>query len=59
MAKKKGKKSKTERHEALLKDYDKAKNENLERIATKLLKNDDKNQQLKEKQIDPKFLDLF
>lgn len=59
MAKKKGKKSKTERHEALLKDYNKAKNENLEKLATRMLKNDDKNQQLKEKQIDPKFLDLF
>jgi len=59
MAKKKGKKSKTERHEALLKDYDKAKNEQLEKLATRMLKNDDKTQKLKEKKVNPKFLDLF
>jgi predicted nucleic acid-binding Zn-ribbon protein len=59
MAKKKGKKSKTERHEALLKDYDKAKQDKLEKIADKMLKHDSKNQQLKNKNVNPKFLDLF
>ena len=59
MAKKKGKKSKTERHEALLKDYDKAKQDKLEKSADKMLKHDSKNQQLKNKSVNPKFLDLF
>jgi len=59
MKKKKGKKSKDERVESLLKDYDKAKNEHLEKLANKMLYEDDKRQKLKEKKINPDFLDLF
>jgi len=43
----------------LLKDYDKAKQDKLEKIADKMLKHDSKNQQLKNKNVNPKFLDLF
>jgi hypothetical protein len=55
----KGKKKKDERHHALLKDYDKAKQDHLEKLTDKLLKEDEKNQKLKEKNINLDFLDLF
>ena len=55
----KGKKKKDERHHALLKDYNKAKQDHLEKLTDKLLKEDEKNQKLKEKNINLDFLDLF
>ncbi len=56
---KKGRKNKSEKHEALTKDYTKAKQEHLEYLTNKILKRDEKFQKLKEKKINKKFLDLF
>lgn len=47
------------KHDKLVKDYDKQKSEHLDRLASKMLKNDEKAQRLKEKQINPNFLKLF
>jgi hypothetical protein len=55
----KGKKNKNERHSALLKDYSKAKQDHLEKLTDKLLKEDEKNQKLRDKNINTDFLDLF
>ena len=50
---------KSKKHNRLVKDYDKQKAKHLERLADKILKNDEKLQQLKGKDIDPGFLKLF
>jgi len=50
---------KSKKHNRLVKDYDKQKAKHLERLADKILKNDEKLQQLKGKEIDPGFLNLF
>lgn len=59
MGKKTGRKKKKDKASALLKDYDKAKSDHLEKLTDKMLQEDEKRQKLKEKKIDPKFLDLF
>ena len=46
-------------HDRIVKDFDKAKAAHLEKLATKMLKNDEKANQLKSKEIDPGFLNLF
>jgi len=50
---------KNKKHNLLVKDYDKQKSEHLDKLATKMLKNDDKTQKLKEKKINTNFLKLF
>lgn len=50
---------KKKKHIEVIIDYEEAKRKHLEKLATKILKNDDKNQKLKEKYIDTKFLNLF
>ncbi len=50
---------KRSKHDKLVKDYDKQKEKHLERLATKMLKDEDKNSRLKDKNINPDFLDLF
>jgi AAA+ superfamily predicted ATPase len=50
---------KHKKHNSIVNDYDKIKQRHLEKIADNLLKNDDKNQKLKEKNINLGFLDLF
>ena len=50
---------KNKKHNRLVKDYEKQKSKHLERLADKILKNDEKLQQLKGKEIDPGFLNLF
>jgi hypothetical protein len=50
---------KHKKHNYIVNDYDKIKQRHLEKMADDLLKNDDKNQKLKEKNIDLGFLDLF
>jgi hypothetical protein len=47
------------KHQRIVKDFEKQKEKHLERIATKLLKDDERNQKLKNKPIDPGFLNLF
>ena len=50
---------KHKKHDKLVKDYDKQKSEHLDKLATKILKNDERNQKLKEKTINNNFLNLF
>ncbi len=50
---------KNKKHKKIVKDYDKQKERHLEKLATKVLKDDERIQQLKGKNIDPKFLNLF
>ena len=50
---------KNKKHNKIVKEYDKQKENHLEKLASKMLKNDEKLQQLKGKNIDPKFLNLF
>jgi hypothetical protein len=50
---------KNKKHNKIIKDYNKQKSKHLERLADQILKNDEKLHQLKGKEIDPKFLNLF
>lgn len=51
--------AKHKKHDEIIKDYDVKKSEHLEKLASKMLKNDEKMQKLKEKTINPNFLKLF
>lgn len=50
---------KKKKHNRVVKDYDKQKEKHLEKLASKILDNDEKLQRLKGKSINPGFLDLF
>jgi|TARA_B110000908_G_scaffold45363_1_gene55255 hypothetical protein len=50
---------KKSKHDKIVKDYDKQKEKHLERLATKMLKGEDRNQKLKSKHIKGDFLDNF
>ena len=50
---------KKKKHSRLVKDYDKQKEKHLEKLATKMLENDEKLSKLKGKNINPDFLNLF
>ena len=50
---------KHKKHDKIINDYKRHKENHLEKLATKMLKNDDKFNKLKEKNIDTKFLKLF
>lgn len=50
---------KNKKHSRLVRDYDKQKEKHLERLATKMLENDEKISKLKGKNISTNFLDLF
>jgi hypothetical protein len=50
---------KKKKHSRLVKDYDKQKEKHLEKLATKMLDNDEKLSKLKGKNISTNFLDLF
>jgi hypothetical protein len=50
---------KKKKHSKLVRDYDKQKEKHLEKLATKILENDEKFSKLKEKNINTNFLDLF
>jgi hypothetical protein len=50
---------KKKKHDKLVKDYDKQKERHLERLASKMLDNDEKLIKLKEKNINTDFLKLF
>lgn len=51
--------AKHKKHNKLVKDYDRQKSEHLDKLASKMLKNDEKMQKLKDKQINTDFLKLF
>jgi hypothetical protein len=50
---------KKKKHSKLVRDYDKQKEKHLEKLATKILENDEKLSKLKGKNINTNFLDLF
>lgn len=50
---------KKKKHNKIVKDYDKQKEKHLEKLATKMLGNDEKFSRLKEKNINTDFLNLF
>jgi hypothetical protein len=50
---------KSKKHSRLVRDYDKQKEKHLEKLATKMLDNDEKLSKLKGKNISTNFLDLF
>ena len=56
---KKPKDFKNHKHNTIVNDYEKAKGKHLEKLATKMLKKDEKNTKLKEKNINTNFLKLF
>jgi hypothetical protein len=56
---KKVKNIKHKKHNKIVKDYDKQKEKHLENLATKMLKNDEKLEKLKSKQIKGDFLKKF
>ena len=50
---------KKKKHSKIVRDYDKQKEKHLERLASKILENDEKLSKLKGKNINTNFLDLF
>jgi hypothetical protein len=50
---------KSKKHQEIIKNYDKIKSKHLEKIATKMLKDKDKEDLLKTKDIKGDFLNLF
>ena len=56
---KKYKNLKNKKHNKIVNDYDKQKEKHLEKLATKILKNDEKSDKLKSKQIKGDFLKNF
>ena len=50
---------KNKKHNKIVNDYDKQKEKHLEKLATKMLKNDEKSEKLKLKQIKGDFLKNF
>jgi len=50
---------KHKKHQDIITDYDAIKAKHLEKLATQMLVNDEKMNQLKSKEINLKFLDLF
>jgi hypothetical protein len=51
--------AKSKKHEELLRDYEAQKARHLEKLASQILKNDEKMQKLKEKKINKNFLKHF
>ena len=50
---------KNKKHNKIVKNYDKQKERHLEKLASKILENDEKVNRLKGKNINPGFLNLF
>lgn len=50
---------KSKKHIEIVTDFEEKKRKHLDKLATKILKNDDRNSKLKDKYVDKKFLDLF
>jgi len=50
---------KHKKHDKIVRDYEKQKSEHLDKLATKMLKNDEKMQKLRDKKINRNLLDLF
>jgi|TARA_R110001583_G_scaffold4489_1_gene25927 hypothetical protein len=56
---KKARNIKRKKHDQIMNDYDKIKSRHLEKLANKMLKDDEKYNKLKSKQIKGNFLDEF
>ncbi len=56
---KKARNIKNKKHHKIVNDYDKQKEKHLEKLATKILKNDEKAEKLKSKYIKGDFLNNF
>jgi len=56
---KKARNIKRKKHDQIINDYDKIKSRHLEKLANKMLKDDEKYNKLKSKQIKGNFLDEF
>ena len=50
---------KHKKHDSIINDYQNTKSKHLEKLATKMLENDEKFRTLKSKQMSTKFLNLF
>jgi len=50
---------KKKRHDAITKDFNKTKEKHLEKLATKMLEDQEKMNKLRDKNINTDFLDLF
>jgi len=50
---------KRKKHDQIINDYDKIKSRHLEKLANKMLKDDEKNNRLKSKQLKGNFLNKF
>ena len=50
---------KRKKHDQIINDYDKIKSRHLEKLANKMLKDDEKNNKLKSKQLKGNFLNKF
>jgi len=50
---------KKKKHQKIVKDYDQQKSKHLEKLATKMLENEERSSKLKGKNINPDFLNLF
>lgn len=51
--------AKNKNHDKVIREYKKKKSDHLEKIATKMLKHDERMQKLRDKNIDPNLLNLF
>ena len=59
MAKRKTRNIKKRKHDKIVRDYDKTKEKHLEKLADKMLEDQEKLSKLRDKKSDGKFLDLF
>ena len=59
MKKKRTRNIKRKKHDSIVNDYDKQKSKHLEKLAKKMLDNDEKFNKLRERRINDDFLDLF
>ena len=51
--------TKNKKHQRIVDNYSKEKSKHLDRLATKMFDNDEKNRMLKDKEMKGDFLDLF
>tara|TARA_B100000029_G_C17145992_1_gene804213 strand:+ start:486 stop:644 length:159 start_codon:yes stop_codon:yes gene_type:complete len=47
------------KHKDIIKDYDKIKSKHLDKLANRILKDDEKKEELKKYKLSKKFLDIF
>ena len=50
---------KNKKHNKIVRDYDKIKSKHLDKLANRILKDDEKKEELKKYKLSKKFLDIF